>query len=228
MASQDNVFALNTNPNAGSKLSSLTNPRIAGNIKYLTKSSTTPLNPAQLAAITDGSEITGIAFPIGNAATHDIALPVGTPWYEADAGERTGSTNNGFNQIGDPDEKNYSLTTGDLQYPQGHALEGNERHGSAQKFINALLDSAYVAYNSGVQQGSGLSSMTVSRGDLSLGSTQVTGISGAINKYSRSYTVTFSYTQTGFIANINGALHTEALPDISDDLKDDDTDPKPF
>ena len=72
------------------------------------------------------------------------------------------------------------------------------------------------------------SSMTVSRTDLSLGSTQVTGISGAINKYSRSYTVTFGYTQTGFIANINGALHSEALPDISDDLQDEDTDPKPF
>ena len=119
----------------------------------------------------------------------------------------------------------YSLTTGDFFTAGTNSVE---KDGSAQKVINAILDTAYVAYNSGVQLGSGLSSMTVSRTDLSLGSTQVTGISGAINKYSRSYTVTFGYTQTGFIANINGALHTEALPDISDDLQDEDTDPKPF
>jgi len=204
-------WALTTNKNQGSRLSNLTSGTAAGKIKYVANgikgAGTVTDNGTNTANGPAG--VTGIVFPLFQGALG------GAPFSDATK----------KNQIGDPDELNYSLTTGDFFTAGDNSVE---KDGGAQKVINAILDTAYVAYNSGVQLGSGLSSMTVSRGDLSLGSTQVTGISGAINKYSRSYTVTFSYTQTGFIANINGALHSEALPDISDDLKDEDTDPKPF
>jgi hypothetical protein len=188
MASKETVFNLNTHH--GSKLSYLTDPTLAGSIKYMTTQATTPVN---VAAVT--GPITGIAFPIGAGAL--------------DLGQ---GTSDGFNQIGDPGEKNYSLKSGDFQH-EGLAA-GGEKDGGAQKFVNAILDSAYVAYDSGVKQGSGLSSMTISRGDLSLNNSKVTGISGVVNTYSRSYSVTFSYKQSGMLTAGNVA----ALPDISNDL----------
>jgi hypothetical protein len=96
---------------------------------------------------------------------------------------------------------------------------GDEKDGGAQKFVNAVLDGAYVAYNSGVQQGSGLSSMTVTRGGLTLTNSAVTDITGIVNTYSRSYSVSFNYKQSGNIADLNNSF---ALPDITNDLSTED------
>ena len=92
------------------------------------------------AAAVSTNTVTGIVFPIG------IGNVGGQPFNSATSP----------NQIGDPEEKNYALTHSDL-----FASAGVEKDGGAQKFINAVLDGAYVAYNSGVAQGSGLTSMTV-------------------------------------------------------------------
>ena len=191
----------------GSKLTSLTNPANVGKIKYLQVGTATPASASDLA----NQPVTGVLFGIGhgtaagaagdtNPATHGT----GAPWYDP----ANGSNNNGYNQIGDPAETNYSVTSSD--FINGTA----EKDGGAQKFVNALLDSAYVSYNSGVTQGSGLTSMTVSRGDLSLTSSSVTGISGVVNTYSRSYSVTFNYKQSGMLV----AGGVAALPDIANDL----------
>jgi hypothetical protein len=188
MPSKETVFNLNTHQ--GSKLTYLTDPTAAGKIKYLA-GTTTPQSAADV-----DTGITGIVIPIGHGAL--------------DLGQ---GTSDGFNQIGDPGEKGYSLTSGDLQIT-GPAAGIAEKDGGAQKFVNAVLDSAFVAYDSGVKQGSGLSSMTISRGDLTLNNSKVTGISGVVNTYSRSYSVTFSYKQSGMIT----AGATAALPDITNDL----------
>ena len=84
--------------------------------------------------------------------------------------------------------------------------------------MNAVLDGAYRAYTSGVSQGSGITSMTVSRGDLSLSATAVSDGTGIVNTYTRSYTVNFKYYQSGAItAPDNG---TAASPDIANDRSD--------
>ena len=144
------------------------------------------------------------------------------------------SDSNSKNQIGDPAEKNYGLSHSDffataadvaaglthtVDGVQTAAVVGTEKDGGAQKFINAVLDGAYVAYNSGVQQGSGLSSMTVTRGDMTLTNSNVTNITGIVNTYSRSYSVTFNYKQSGFVQDVNS---NNALPDITNDLATED------
>lgn len=194
-------FNLNTQ---GSKLSNLTSGSIPGNvgqIHYLKGDNIIGAhqfnkqgasNPLQ----SNNTDITGIIIPIGMGAL------AGEPYSDATL----------KNQIGDPNEKAYTLTVDDLV-----GSDGYEKDGSAQKFINAVLDGAFVAYDSGVKQGSGLSSMTVSRGDLTLNSSKVTGISGVVNKYSRSYSVSFSYTQSGNITVGNNG-NVAAQPDISNDL----------
>ena len=203
----------------GSKLTSLTNPANIGKIKYLQVGAATPVSATSLV---NGNAVTGVLFGIGHgtvAGAHDSSNPVtqgtGSPWWDPQheaAGGLGGTVNNGFNQIGDPGETNYSLASSDF-------INGTqEKDGSAQKFVNALLDSAYVAYNSGVNQGSGLSSMTVSRGDMSLSSSAVTGISGIVNTYSRSYSVTFNYKQSGMLVSSPSAGDTVALPGITNDL----------
>ena len=199
MASKDTVYNLNTKH--GSKLTYLTAPTRVGKIQYLQKGTTTPVSAADL-----DSAVTGIAFPI-NAPGQELAT--GTPWYDP----AQGTQSNGFNTIGDPAEKSYGLASGDFQ-TEGLAANVEEKDGGAQKFVNAVLDSAFVAYDSGVKQGSGLSSMTISRGDLTLNNSKVTGISGVVNTYSRSYSVTFSYKQSGMIT----AGGVSALPDIANDL----------
>ena len=181
----------------GSKLSSLTDPVGVGKISYLTATDVVVKSPTNLDGV-----VTGIVFSIGRGA-----LATGTPWYDP----ANGKQNNGPNQIGDPAEVNYSLTDSDFRVGTSPGLEAD---GGAQKFVNALLDSAYVAYNSGVDQGSGLNSMTVSRGNLSLTNSSITGLSGIVNTYSRSYSVTFNYKQSGMIT----AGSTAAKPDITNDL----------
>ena len=194
-------FNLNTQ---GSKLSYLTSGNIPGNI-------------GQIHYLKGGSIIgahqfnkQGSANPLqsNNTALSGIVIPLGMGGL---AGEPY-SDSTLKNQIGDPNEKSYTLTADDIVGSDGH-----EKDGSAQKFINAVLDGAFVAYDSGVKQGSGLSSMTVSRGDLTLNSSKVTGISGVVNKYSRSYSVSFSYTQSGNITVGNNG-NVAAQPDISNDL----------
>ncbi len=211
----------------GSKLTSLTNPSNVGKIKYLTEESLTPRSASDL---TQNKAVTGIVFPIGHGTvaggTQDVdpaTKSTGTPWWDAgahlDVDKQLGNVaqNWGYNQIGDPAELSYKLTSDDF-IDDVTIASPVEKDGSAQKFVNALLDSAYVAYNSGVNQGSGLSSMTVSRGALSLTNSTMSGISGITNTYSRSYSVTFNYTQSGIIE----AGATAALPDITNDLDSED------
>jgi hypothetical protein len=187
MASTPHNYNINTQ---GSRLSYLTSGSAVGGIHYLQGG---VKSVAEVATAGNDTNVSGIVFPIGKGTLE------GEPYSDATK----------FNQIGDPDELNYGLTTSDFI-----AADGTEKDGGAQKFVNAVLDGAYVAYNSGVTQGSGLSSMTISRGDLSLNNSKVTGISGVVNTYSRSYSVTFAYKQSGML--IAGA--TAALPDISNDL----------
>ena len=281
----------------GSKLTSLTNPLNVGKIKYLTEEALTPRSASDL---TVDKAVTGIVFPIGHgtvagaaADTNPATTSTGTPWWDVgahtDVTQQLGNVpqNWGYNQIGDPAELSYKLTSDDFVYVDAASISISsitessgtatattatdhflstgdtvtisganqsvyndsfvvtvtgdttftftvasgsgtatgtiivqgpvqpvEKDGSAQKFVNALLDSAYISYNSGVNQGSGLNSMTVSRGALSLISSSMSGISGITNKYSRSYSVTFNYTQSGIIE----AGQTAALPDITNDL----------
>lgn len=187
MASKEHNYNVNTR---GSKLSYLTSGTTAGHIHYLQAGIK---SPAEVLTVGNNNNVSGVVIPIG------LGNAGGQPFSDSAA----------KNQIGDPQEKNYSLTVSDLI-----AANGAEKHGGAQKFVNAVLDSAFVAYDSGVKQGSGLSSMTVSRGDLTLNNSKVTGISGVVNTYSRSYSVSFQYKQSGMLTN--GV--TAALPDVSNDL----------
>jgi hypothetical protein len=202
-------WALTTNKKQGSRLSNLTSGTAAGKIKYITSAG----GPVSAAAVTAGAStlgpngVTGIVFPIGKAnMISDGATLGGAPFSDATK----------VNMIGDPNELSYSLTTGDLFTKDGQV----EKDGGAQKVVNAILDTAYVAYNSGVQLGSGLSSMTISRGDLALTSSVTTGISGVVNTYSRNYSVTFAYKQSGMM--VDNTTNTAALPDISNDLVGED------
>ncbi len=223
MASQAENFNLNKE---GSKLTSLTNPVAGGKISFL-HADTVKNEAAATAAITNAAtlaQLTGIVIPITlgqaghTAAQADAGTALtGAPWYDPQAGYvgspdggEGGTDPNPPNQIGDPAEKNYSLTPSDLFTEAGVAKDG-----SAQKLVNAILDSAYVSYNSGVLQGKGLSSMTVSRGDLTLTNSAVTDITGIENTYSRSYGVVFKYKQKGFIQDVN---NNNTLPDIENDL----------
>ncbi|MAH45191.1 hypothetical protein CMI37_05145 [Candidatus Pacearchaeota archaeon] len=197
MASKEHNFNLNTR---GSKLTNLTSGDVGTVAPIMFATSAGSVKAAAVSTNT----VTGILFPLGRG----------------DVGGQPFNSVTSPNQIGDPQEKNYTLTHSDL-----FTSAGVQKDGGAQKFINAVLDGAYVAYNSGVSQGSGLSSMTVTRGDLSLTNSTVTGISGAVNTYSRSYNVTFNYTQSGNITA--GGL--AALPDITNDLvTQTDVGSKPF
>ena len=107
----------------------------------------------------------------------------------------------------------YSLTSGDFI-----SDAGVEKNGGAQKFVNAVLDSAFRAYTSGTDQSSGINSMTVTRGDLSLSNTSITDGTGIVNTYTRSYTVNFKYYQSGVIQQ--GDNDVAARPDIANDGSD--------
>lgn len=201
-----NAFMIAKNPGGGdigSKLSYLTSGDGAGKIKYMVHADATahasngddPLPPSEI----NGGHVTGIVIPL-HGATLDS---VGSTEY----------THGPLNIMGDPTISDYSLTSGDFL-----DTEGNEVDGGAQKFVNAVLDSAYRAYTSGVDFGSGINSMTVTRGDLSLSNTSVTNGTGIVNTYTRSYTVNFKYYQSGVIQA--GDDDTAARPDIAGDMSD--------
>ena len=199
MASVEHNYNLNTR---GSKLTYLTSGSIDDPISFANTAGIVP------ASAVGSTTITGIVIPIGKGTVG------GEPFSDATKP----------NMIGDPAEKNYGLTHSDFFATAAdvaagnYATVGDEKDGGAQKFINAVLDGAYVAYNSGVQQGSGLSSMTVTRGDMTLTNSNVTNITGIVNTYSRSYSVTFNYKQSGFVEY----GQTAALPDITNDLATED------
>ena len=184
-------------------------------IQYLQVGTATPVAPDSLDQ-TKG--VTGIVFALpgsSSVGTLDTGpLKDGTALWTTSANS----------QIGDPAVSDYALTTGDISHGNKGAGSagtlGSERikNGSAQKFVNAILDGAYRSYTSGVDQGSGITSMTVSRGDLSLSNTAVTDGTGVVNTYTRSYTVNFKYYQSGAItAPDNG---TAARPDLATDGSD--------
>jgi hypothetical protein len=206
------MFNLNTD---GSKLTYLTSGTRPGKIKFLDVDASDvnkdgdkiAKSAAQIAALGKGGGVTGIVFPIG-ISTDANKLLDGTVGPDTAAGWTEPNT---YNVIGDPGERNYQLTSGDLFWSNG-----TEKHGGAQKLVLAVLDSAYVAYNSGVAQGKGLSSMTVTRGDMTLNSSAVTGISGIVNTYSRNYSVNFQFKQSGMIENPNTS--TTAFPEVANDL----------
>ena len=202
------VFCINT---VTSRLHNLVSGKA---IQYLQVGTATPVAPDSLDQ-TKG--VTGIVFALPGSAsvgTLDTGpLKDGTALWTTSANS----------QIGDPAVSDYALTTGDISHGNKASTGGNlgtERikNGSAQKFVNAILDGAYRAYTSGVDQGSGITSMTVSRGDLSLSNTAVTDGTGVVNTYTRSYTVNFKYYQSGAItAPDNG---TAARPDLATDGSD--------
>jgi hypothetical protein len=203
MASLNHMFNINTD---GSKLTYLTSGTKPGKIKFVDiagASSAHIKSAAQIAAGGKGGNITGIVIPLGGANTA-IEKDTAHGWGGATWDPNTA------NIIGDPGERNYQLTSGDF-----FTSKGVEKHGGAQKLVLGVLDAAYVAYNSGVAQGSGLSSMTVTRGDLTLNSSTVTGISGIVNTYSRNYSVNFQYKQSGMIELPDGVA---ALPDVANDM----------
>jgi len=196
MANKDHAYIVSTN---GSKLSQLTSGTHAvgalgaGKIKFIKHGASTIKSVSEV----DGGGVTGIVIPLHGATIGSIENNV-TLAHEPK------------NIIGDPTVSQYALTSGDL-----FTEAGVEKDGGAQKFVNAVLDGAYRAYTSGVAQASGLNSMTVTRGDLSLASTAVNDGTGIVNTYTRSYTVNFKYYQSGTI-NVSGEL-TPANPDIAND-----------
>ena len=192
MANKDNAFILTTNK---SKLSHLTSGDGNHGIKYLVGGAV--VGPHE--TITAGP--TGIVIPLTAEA---VAAA------DVDSTQNHASTNT----IGDPAVHQYALTSGDL-FADAGAAGAREKNGGAQKFINAVLDSAFRGYTSGVAQGSGLNSMTVTRGALSLGSTAVNDGTGIVNTYTRSYTVNFKYYQSGTI-NASGSLNP-AVTDVAND-----------
>ena len=195
MANKDNAFILTT---AKSKLSNLTSGDGNHGIKYLVGGAV--VGPHE--SITSGP--TGIVIPLTAEA---VAAA------DVDSTQPHASTNT----MGDPAVSEYALTSGDLIAAAGTAT-AREKNGGAQKFINAVLDGAYRGYTSGVAQSSGLNSMTVTRGSLSLSSTAINDGTGIVNTYTRSYTVNFKYYQSGVIQN--GDNDTAARPDIANDGSD--------
>ena len=187
----------------GSPLSQLTSGTGGGKIKFMVHADATahasngddPIH----AGLINGGAVTGIVFPLHGDTLATFA-----------GSELTHSP---LNIIGDPTEERYSLTSGDL-----FDTDGNEVNGGAQKFVNAVLDGAYRAYTSGVAQSSGLSSMTVTRGDLGLSNTTISDSTGIVNTYTRAYTVNFKYYQSGTI-NSSGSLDP-ANAEVADDNSD--------
>ena len=198
MANTNNAFIVSKD---GSPLSNLTSGNSVGDIKYMVHGTDAPVGVSAMTAATN-HKITGVVFPLYDGSQAAIKTFLGTDL-----------THTAYNIIGDPAVADYSLTSGDLIDD-----DGKEKDGGAQKFVNAVLDGAYRAYTSGVAQGSGINSMTVSRGDLSLSSTVVTDGTGIVNTYTRSYTVNFKYFQSGAVTDPDGGAASR--PDIADDNSD--------
>ena len=193
-----NAFMLAKNPgggDVGSKLTYLTSGDGIGKIKFMGAGEAIK----SAANVAKASDVTGIVIPLQGEPLESV----GSTEY----------THSPMNIMGDPTVSDYSLTSGDF-----FDNDGNEVDGGAQKFVNAVLDGAYRAYTSGVDFGSGINSMTVTRGDLSLSNTAVTNGTGIVNTYTRSYTVNFKYYQSGVIQA--GDDDSAARPDIAGDMSD--------
>lgn len=200
MINKDNSFILSKHK---SPLSFLTSGDGAGKIKFIDNGNA----PKSASAINASNTVpTGIVIPLHGQSLGDHFPTPG-------AGAATSMGHSATNILGDPAVGDYSLTASDF-----FAADGTEKNGGAQKFINAVLDAAYRGYTSGVNQSSGLNSMTVTRGDMSLSNTDITNGTGIVNTYSRSYTVNFKYYQSGVIQNGNN--DTAARPDIANDQSD--------
>ena len=199
MANSDTSFILSTKTAGGSTLTQLTSGAGAGKIKYIITGGISSAN--KLGAAGEGG-VTGIVIPLHGATI--------TSFPDSDGASLSHAPKN---VIGDPAVADYSLTSGDFL-----SDAGAEVNGGAQKFVNAVLDAAYRGYTSGVDQSSGINSMTVTRGDLSLSNTSITDGTGIVNTYTRSYTVNFKYYQSGVIQNGNN--DTAARPDIANDGSD--------
>ena len=197
MANTENAFILSSKSQAasGSPFSFLTSGAGAGKLKYAAS------GEILSAAYVDDRGIggvTGLVIPLHGASIANF------PGH-ADSMNHTAK-----NIMGDPAVGEYALTSGDFV-----TAGGVEKNGGDQKFVNAVLDAAIRGYTSGVAQGSGLNSMTVTRGALSLGSTAVNDGTGIVNTYTRSYTVNFKYYQSGTI-NASGSLNP-AVTDVAND-----------
>tara|TARA_R100001015_G_C4617006_1_gene173211 strand:- start:686 stop:1297 length:612 start_codon:yes stop_codon:yes gene_type:complete len=199
MANSDTSFILSTKTAGGSTLTQLTSGAGAGKIKYIITGGISSAN--KLGAAGEGG-VTGIVIPLHGATI--------TSFPDSDGASLSHAPKN---ILGDPAVADYSLTSGDFL-----SDAGAEVNGGAQKFVNAVLDSAFRGYTSGVDQSSGINSMTVTRGDLSLSNTSITDGTGIVNTYTRSYTVNFKYYQSGVIQNGNN--DTAARPDIANDGSD--------
>ena len=196
MANTENAFILSSKSQAasGSPFSFLTSGDGAGKLKYARGGAIVS------AADCDGGAVTGLVIPLHGATI--------TTFPDSDGA--TALAHAPKNIMGDPAVSQYALTSGDFMTDAGV-----EKNGGAQKFVNAVLDAAFRGYTSGVAQGSGLNSMTVTRGALSLGSTAVNDGTGIVNTYTRSYTVNFKYYQSGTI-NTSGSLDP-AVTDVAND-----------
>tara|TARA_B100000519_G_scaffold200032_1_gene212382 strand:- start:763 stop:1374 length:612 start_codon:yes stop_codon:yes gene_type:complete len=199
MANSDTSFILSKKTAGGSTLTQLTSGAGAGKIKYIITGGISSAN--KLGAAGEGG-VTGIVIPLHGATI--------TSFPDSDGASLSHAPKN---ILGDPAVADYSLTSGDFL-----SDAGAEVNGGAQKFVNAVLDSAFRGYTSGVDQSSGINSMTVTRGDLSLSNTSITDGTGIVNTYTRSYTVNFKYYQSGVIQNGNN--DTAARPDIANDGSD--------
>ena len=199
MANSDTSFILSKKTAGGSTLTQLTSGAGAGKIKYIITGGISSVN--KLGAAGEGG-VTGIVIPLHGATI--------TSFPDSDGASLSHAPKN---ILGDPAVADYSLTSGDFL-----SDAGAEVNGGAQKFVNAVLDAAYRGYTSGVDQSSGINSMTVTRGDLSLSNTSITDGTGIVNTYTRSYTVNFKYYQSGVIQN--GDNDTAARPDIANDGSD--------
>jgi len=208
------TFCINT---ATSKIHNLVSGDKA--LKVLVQSSATP---TKISALDGTKAVTGIVFALPEASGEERWQLTHGP-VPAGGGTALWSGKGGYATIGDPAVSDYYLSSGDITETVnagGSAGAGTEfiKNGSAQKFVLAICDSAYRAYTSGVDQGSGLDSLTVTRGDLSLSNTSINDGTGIVNTYTRSYTMNFKFYQSGTI-NASGALDA-ANPDIANDGSD--------
>ena len=209
------TFCINT---ATSKIHNLVSGDKA--LKVLVQSSATP---TKISALDGTKAVTGIVFALPEASGEERWQLTHGP-VPAGGGTALWSGKGGYATIGDPAVSDYYLSSGDITAtaatPASSAGIGSEfiKNGSAQKFVLAICDAAYRAYTSGVDQGSGLDSLTVTRGDLSLSNTSINDGTGIVNTYTRSYTMNFKFYQSGTI-NASGALDA-ANPDIANDGSD--------
>ena len=130
---QTGVFCINT---VSSRLHNLVSGKA---IQYLQVGTATPVAHDSL---NESAGVTGIVFALPGSAS--IGTLDSGPLKDGTALWTTSANS----QIGDPAVSDYALTTGDISHGNKASTGGNlgtERikNGSAQKFVNAILDGAY-------------------------------------------------------------------------------------